>query len=790
MNPIHAGLRWRPLGPAVNLMRRLRMPVKLATMVLMLAVPLLLLVVNTTASRLQELQFVRSELDGAQQASRLLDLVLAVQTHRDTVLRASAGDAGARQALPAAAQALREAVAQADPPPQGLRFAPPEDWPATREAIARLTEDTAGLRRDELAARHQAQVDALRGQLLLVGERSGLLLDPEAASYFLMDVAIERMVPWLEALSNLRGQGAMLLARGDASARERSRLVSLASETSRHLKDVAFRMAALQRTGLPEPAAWAPARDASSALAIETDKRFTAEMLEGDAQAFHREADEAFNRVKALKAEVVAQLIGALSTREAAAQRALVIELGSAALGFALLLYLSAAFFVSFQGALHALHKGVRAVADGDLSQALAIKGQDELADMGRLLETMNARLSSMVAEIRSSAVRVGMSGNQVAHASQSLAIRTDTQAASLRQTVETVGHLSDAVANNAAAARDLDQLTERLRSQAEAGGSAMRDAVQAMGGLEDSAERMAEIIGVIDGIAFQTNILALSAAGEAARAGEAGRGFAVVAAEVRQLAQRSSTASAEIRSLIARSTEQVGASVTQTRQVGQTLDQVVDGVRRVSDALRAIAQASARQSTDLEEVSKSVGSLDEITRDNASMVVDSSVASQELVERAEALSGAVASIRLRQGSADEAHALVDRALGLIKQVGYQAALERLHSREEGFVDRDLYVFVIDRRGHYRVHGARPAMEGKLVHEVPGIDGDRFVRDAWEAAPLGGWVEYDIVNPESGVVQPKASYVKVLDEHLLVGCGVYRHGSTAARPQARAAAPA
>jgi len=466
-----------------------------------------------------------------------------------------------------------------------------------------------------------------------------------------------------------------------------------------------------------------------------------------------------------------------LRERAVQAEARLWLEIGGALLGLGLMTYLALAFYLSFQGALQRLYAGVQAVAQGDLSHKIEIRGKDEMAEIGEMVEAMNVRLSAMVAQIRTSAVRVGMSGQQVAGSSQALAQRTEAQAANLRQTVGTVGQLSDAVACNAQAASQLDQLTERLRRQAEDGGSAMHDAVNAMAGMEDSSRRVGEIIGVIDGIAFQTNILALNAAVEAARAGEAGRGFAVVAAEVRQLAQRSAAAAGEIRDLIARSTQQVDASVGQTRQVGETLNQVVAGVRQVSLSLRQIAEASARQSTDLEEVSKSVGNLDEITRNNAAMVEESSQASRELVGRAAALSSAVASIRLRQGSADEAHTLVDRALGLVQQVGYEAAAVRLHSREEGYLDRDLYVFVIDRDGHYRVHGAKPAMEGKRVHEVPGIDGDRFVRDAWAAAPQGGWIEYDIVNPETGVVQPKASFVKALNDRMLVGCGVYRHES-------------
>jgi methyl-accepting chemotaxis protein len=437
--------------------------------------------------------------------------------------------------------------------------------------------------------------------------------------------------------------------------------------------------------------------------------------------------------------------------------------------------YLGLAFHASVRGSLRQLEHGMKAVSSGDLSHKIELPGSDELAVIGAAAESMNVRLSSLVAEIRSSAVRVGMSGQQVASSSESLAQHTEQQAASLRQTVETVQHLTQAVTSNAAAANQLDQLTERLKAEAEQGGQAMRSSVEAMAGLEDSSRRVGEIIGVIDGIAFQTNILALNAAVEAARAGEAGRGFAVVAAEVRQLAQRSSSAASEIRSLIARSGEQVESSVKQTRAVGQVLDSLVGGVRNVSQSLRQIAEASARQSGELTQVSQSVGELDEITRQNAVMVEQSAEASNDLVGRAKVLSSAVASIKLRQGSADEARALVERAVTLARSRGFAAAADTFHSKESGFVDRDLYIFVIDRQGTYKIHGAKPATEGKRVHEVPGIDGARFLRDAWAAAPgEGGWIEYDIVNPETGAVQPKASFVVQIDDQHFIGCGVYR----------------
>jgi methyl-accepting chemotaxis protein len=774
------------------LMRRLRLPAKIGLTGVMLFVPLLVLLALALWSVRDQLDYTRQEVEGARLVGALLDVATQVQAHRGLTGRVLSGDTAAAAARDATRDQLRKALAMVDAHVAATTtFAAADVWRPTRDAVAALAEGRHDAQRARAFAQHTEQVDALRRLLDVVAERSGLLFDPEPASYFLMTIAVEQVLPWTEAVGVLRGQGAALLARGDASALERGQMLSRADALERRLGELEGRVAALQRAGVAPPPAFAEAVATARAYAERVRAEFAEEAaLTGEPGPFFDQGSAAIGHAIAFKQQVLQALDAQFAARAEALRWRAMLQGGATLAGLALLGYFALCFYLTFNGALKALTRGVQAVADGNLAHRFAIRGRDELADIGAVVERMADRLSAMVAEIRSSAVRVSGTGEQLAHDSAALAQRTEEQAASLRQFVTTVEELSAAVASNAEQAQQLDRVTGALHERAEAGGAAMRDTVASLGALEAGSKRVGEIIGVIDGIAFQTNILALNAAVEAARAGDAGRGFAVVASEVRALAQRSANAAAEIRTLIAQSGEQVGATVERVQSMSGSLQQMVDGVRDVSARLRHIAQASAEQSRGLEEMARSVGNLDEITRRNAALVEESTSSSQELVDRAARLAQAVSSIKLRQGSADEARALVERALALIHERGRAAAAPILHSTDEGFVDRDLYVFLLDRQGRYVLHGAKPAMEGQRVHEVPGIDGDRFVRDAWAAADAGGgWVEYDMVNPATGQVQPKVSFVRPLDRDVLVGCGVYRQQAAAAAASAPVAPP-
>ncbi len=772
----------RLFGPGVRLMRSLRIPVKMSVMGLFLLVPLGLLLAMTLRTGLADMAGIRSEIEGAKVVQRIDALVKAAQTHRGLTSRHQAHDATATAALPKAREAFATAhqqlAAQLALPSQ---FETADLWHTRSAALATLAAGRHSSNRNEGFAQHTQAIESLRQLQLLVAERSTLLLDPQATTFFLMDMAIERTLPVAELMARTRGELAAVLARGDISNTERVQLLGRMDSLGQQLDDLQGKMDALQRSGMAAPSSWQPALAASNGFATQVRALLTAEVLDGDPKSFFANGTAAIAAFTAFNNAVLDTLETALEQRYAAARAQLWWSMAVAALGISLVLYFAVSFYLSFRGAFGALIQGVDAVANGNLEHRVVIHGNDELAEVGRTLEGMNGRLSAMVAEIRSNAVRVGQSGQAVAVSTESLAQRTDEQAASLRQTVATVAQMRSAVAATASAAQQLDSMASDLRLRAEAGGSAMQATVGAMATLQSSANRVAEIIGVIDGIAFQTNILALNAAVEAARAGEAGRGFAVVASEVRMLAQRSSTAAAEIRQLIGQSSEQVQASAGRIAHVNATLGAVVVGVQEVSVRLRGIAQATAEQNVALAEMGNNVTNLDTITRHNAGMVEASTQASHDLVVRADTLSLAVASIRLRQGGADEARALVQRALQLISAHGLQSALQHMRGAGAGFVDRDMYVFIADREGRYRLHAAKPAMEGKRVHDVPGINGDQFVRDVWGHTKTGpAWVEYDILNLDTGTVQPKVSYVARIDERLVLGCGVYRAVAAAA----------
>ncbi|ACX89354.1 HAMP domain-containing protein [Pectobacterium parmentieri] len=291
--------------------------------------------------------------------------------------------------------------------------------------------------------------------------------------------------------------------------------------------------------------------------------------------------------------------------------------------------------------------QATQAVAAGDLTHNIQPEGRDEAAQLLHALQDMTVRLRSIVGEVRQGSESIAGASSQLAAGNIDLSSRTEEQASALQETAASIEQLSSTVRQNADNARQANQLAQSTTQQAQSGGQLVTEVVKTMGAIDSSSKKIVDIIGVIDSIAFQTNILALNAAVEAARAGEQGRGFAVVASEVRSLAQRSASAAKEIKELIDRSVQTVEAGNRLVVQAGASIQDIVSGVRKVSDLVGEISSASNEQTMGIEQVNVAVNQMEVTTQQNASLVNEASAATQSLQQQAAQLTETVSQFRL-----------------------------------------------------------------------------------------------------------------------------------------------
>ncbi|MCB1996926.1 MAG: cache domain-containing protein [Rhodoferax sp.] len=765
----------RALRPGLNLMLRWPMQRKLLAMFLALALPLGGLMMISVGEVLTQRRLSQLELTGAEFNALIQPMIALSGAHETLSARVQFnGDADASREREARRLAWRTAEAALEARlAAGLPYALEPAWEAVKQASAPLMTGPLTMTVSASSEAHNQLAHRLRELAHLNAELSGLILEPEAAPYQMVDLVLNRLPSALDAASHAAALGSSFVQMDGPDPGERAELRRQALALRDEREDVRRTMAALQRADAKMPGSWDGAEQRLLAFANLLEQTASLQNRPSG-QALYADADELATHLAVVHSDVGTHLTRRLEDRVAAFNGKIALRVSLFTATMLVAGYLATCLALSFRGSLRALRRSVQALADGDLAHRTAVRGRDEIADIGALLENMSGQLSALVAEIRNSASLVDQTGQLVSDGSARLAERTDHQASNLRSSVSAITQLSSAMTHNADEARHLDEVAQRLARQAQDGQGAMQDTVQAMAQMRTASERVTEVIGVIDDVAFQTGMLALNATIEAARAGEAGKRFAVVAGDVRELAQRCAGAAEEIRGLIGEASVQVSVSSEKLGNVSSALDVIVGGVQTVSQTLRGIADSSSQQSAGLQEITASVGSLDEITRENAALVEQSSTASHALVNRAGKLREAVVTMRLRQGSADEAMALAQRAAVHMADAGREQAMLDLHDAAGPFIDRDMYIFGFDRNGIYVIQGSKPAMVGQSYTSTPGLD-PAFIDRIWAAADAGGgWVEYEVSNPLTGAVTPKESYVLPIDGNLAIGCGVYR----------------
>jgi methyl-accepting chemotaxis protein-1 (serine sensor receptor) len=322
-----------------------------------------------------------------------------------------------------------------------------------------------------------------------------------------------------------------------------------------------------------------------------------------------------------------------------------------------------------------------RSVASGDLTQQIAVHSSDETGQLLQALKDMNESLVGTIGQVRHGTETIGVASREIASGNADLSARTESQASSLEETASSMEELTSTVKQNAENARQANQLVVSASDVAMRGGQVVGQVVETMGSIKESSRKIVDIIGVIDGIAFQTNILALNAAVEAARAGEQGRGFAVVAAEVRNLAQRSAGAAKEIKALISDSVEKVDAGSKLVDEAGKTMNDIVTSVKHVADIMNEITAASEEQSNGIEQVNQAITQMDEMTQQNAALVEQAAAAAESMQEQAVKLAQAVSVFKMRNSGHAAGLAVSQPAITSARKPAVTAAKKSSQSR-------------------------------------------------------------------------------------------------------------
>ena len=639
---------WARLG--VSWFRKMRFPAKAGVILLFLLVPILVTSWMLVSDRQAVVAATQMERQGLAAIQLMVPAMEATQLLRRGLVDQANGVErpdlpDLRQRFKASLEALAD---RGKPLLDGLPDPGSEHWQALTAALKAAQAQPAGLSAAEVRVPYVAISEQLGNLVEHVVDQSGLALDPDGDSYYLMAAGTVTLPDLLETAGLTRGALASLAADPQnvkLTAQAAARLAvdkKLLDQVDGDLKRVGEFNAAL------------PVKEHMAKLGLA--RAFIAEMeplviqqageLPVPAEIVKR-STAAIDDLGKLQRAVAADLDRVLAAREARLNGRIVAGTLLISLMALAGLYFFYCFFLSMRSGMRTLTQRMKAMASGDLTDTLVPKGQDETADLLRSLAEMQTSLRGTVRDVRQAADAIILSSQEVAAGSMDLSQRTEQAAANLEETASAMEQISATVASTTDGAQQAAGAANGNVQLANRGGEVIEQVVGTMSGIEASSRRIGEIIGVIDSIAFQTNILALNAAVEAARAGEQGRGFAVVASEVRALAQRSAEAAREIKQLILESGERVDGGQKIVAEAGTTIRAIVDSTRQVGALLSAISSGAHEQAQGISQVGTAIQELDQMTQQNAALVEQTAAASSAMRQHAEQLAAAVGVFRL-----------------------------------------------------------------------------------------------------------------------------------------------
>ena len=640
------------LQPALGLMRRLRLLPKFILVCLVFLLPLALLAALLMNELAKSVAGAQAERRGVAYLVRLHDVTRLVQQRRGFEhlrLNGKPDPAGAAVQPQIEAAVARLERFQQDTP-ELAALAP---WRVASQQWGALRARAGALGARESFDLHTALIARLGQVAALVADRSQLSLDPDLASNHLGAVFVGPLPDLAEGLSQIAGRGAAFIDTGLFEANE-DQLVNATALIARHQLERAparFDAIFLGRPALaPALRTQLAALPAALAFLERGKNEVTNSYNQSSGQQFHAAGARAVDGLYALGGAAAGALEGLLAERierDGARRNAM---LAAVLLAVLLAAYLFTGFYAAFSGDIKRLRQAVQEAADGNLAQHIDCAGRDEIADLLRGFGGMTRALATLVAEIRAGAAVIAAVGEEIADGNGALSGRTASQSEALGATVLSMRELSASVHRNDANVARGRELVASASNVAGRGGASVDAVVDTMASIKASSHKIVDIIGVINSIAFQTNILALNAAVEAARAGAQGRGFAVVAGEVRNLAQRSAAAALEIKGLIGASVAQVEAGAEQVAAAGATMRQMVRAVGQVAAVIGEISAAGAAQSAEIGQVERALAQIDDMTHQNGTLVGQARAGSDRLRDESATLAQALSRFQLDAG--------------------------------------------------------------------------------------------------------------------------------------------